>query len=185
MRSAFELLHVEQSGFRLSHSCQTALTKLVDTWLEGMDNGNITGVSLLDFRKAFDLVNLSFFADGATLRKSAPSVDLVKVQLSSDVDNVNNLCRENGMIINENKSRCIAIGTSQNMSKLQPNALAIDVNGNTLEHIDFEKLLGVHIDTSLQFNKYVDHVCRSITLKIALLRRIKRYLPLSYRKLKI
>ena len=38
------------------------------------------------------------------------------------------------------------------MSKLQPNALAIDVNGNTLEHIGCEKLLGVHIDPSLQFN---------------------------------
>ena len=34
------------------------------------------------------------------LHKSAPSVDLVKVPLSSDVDNVNNWCRENGMIIN-------------------------------------------------------------------------------------
>ena len=57
--------------------------------------------------------NLSLFADDATLHKSAPSVDLVKVPLSSDVDNVNNWCRENGMIINENKSKCMAIGTSQ------------------------------------------------------------------------
>ena len=245
--SAFELLHVEQSGFRQFHSCQTALTKLVDTWLEEMDNGNITGVSFLDFSKAFDLVNhnilidklkcynfhssaikwfssyldnrfqsvqmgnehsqrqaitcgvpqgsvlgpllfliyindlplhvkssnLSLFADDATLHKSAASVDLVKVPLSSDVDNVNNWCRENGMIINENKSKCMAIGTSQKLSTLQPNALAIDVNGNTLEHIDCDKLLGVHIDPSLQFNKHVDHVCRSVTSKIALLRRIR------------
>ena len=127
--------------------------------------------------------NLSSFADDATLHKSAASVDLVKVPLSSGVDNVNNWCRENGMIINENKSKCMAIGTSQKLLTLQPNALAIDVNGNALEHIDCEKLLGVHIDLSLQFNKHVDHVCRSVTSKIALLRRIKRYLPLSYRKL--
>ena len=33
----------------------------------------------------------------------------------------------------------MAIGTSQKLSTLQPNALAIDVNGNTLEHIDCEK----------------------------------------------
>ena len=42
--------------------------------------------------------NLSLFADDATLHKSAPSVDLVEVSLSLDVDNVNNWCRENGMI---------------------------------------------------------------------------------------
>ena len=28
-----------------------------DSWLKEMDNGSITGVTLLDFRKAFDLVN--------------------------------------------------------------------------------------------------------------------------------
>ena len=49
------------------------------------------------------------------------------------------------------------------MSKLQPNALAIDVNGNTLDNIDCEKLLGVHIDPSLQFNKHVDYIFQSIT----------------------
>ena len=50
-------MYKEQSGFRKFHSCQTALTKLTDSWLKEMDNGNITGVTLLDFRKAFDLVN--------------------------------------------------------------------------------------------------------------------------------
>ena len=44
------------------------------------------------------------------------------------------------------------------------------------------KLLGVHIDPHLNFNKHVDYVCRLITSKIALLKRIKRFLSLNYRK---
>ena len=55
--SKFNLLHHEQSGFRQFHSCQTALTELTDSWLKQMDEGNLTGVTLLDFSKAFDLVN--------------------------------------------------------------------------------------------------------------------------------
>ena len=255
--STFNLLHVEQSGFRQFHSCQTALTKLIDTWLKEMDEGNVIGVSFLDFRKAFDLVNhnilidklkyynfnnsaiewissylsnrhqsvhignarssrrtitcgvpqgsvlgpllfliyindlplhvqhskLSLFADDATLHKSATSMESINLHISSDVDNVNSWCRENAMIINEAKSKCMMIGTSQRLSKLQSRTLNVNVNDQTLDNVDNEKLLGVHLDSHLQFNKHVDVVCRSITSKIALLKRIKRYLPLSYRTL--
>jgi len=50
------LLHPYQSGFRNKHSCQTALTRLVDTWLHAINNQNIVGAVFLDLRKAFDLV---------------------------------------------------------------------------------------------------------------------------------
>ena len=51
------LLHQEQSGFRQFHSCQTALLNLTEKWLSEMDKGNLIGVTFLDFRKAFDLVD--------------------------------------------------------------------------------------------------------------------------------
>ena len=69
----------------------------------------------------------------------------------------------------ENAWRLVLLKKCQNYN---PMHLLLSI-GNTLEHIDCEKLLGVHIDPSLQFNKHADHVCRSITSKIALLRRIK------------
>ena len=46
-----------QSGFRKSHSCQTALTKIVDNWLHALNNGKTEGAVFLDLSKAFDLVN--------------------------------------------------------------------------------------------------------------------------------
>ena len=55
--NAHMLIHKEQSGFRNAHSCQTALTKLTEVWLQEMDKGNLSGVVFLDFTKAFDLVN--------------------------------------------------------------------------------------------------------------------------------
>ena len=51
------LLYNRQSGFRRHHSCQTALTKIVDTWLNALNNKETVGAVFLDLTKAFDLVN--------------------------------------------------------------------------------------------------------------------------------
>ncbi|MCU7800728.1 MAG: hypothetical protein KZQ70_11410 [gamma proteobacterium symbiont of Lucinoma myriamae] len=53
----YELLHKTQSGFRPKHSCETALLSMVDSWLDALDNGKLVGVLLVDFKKAFDLVD--------------------------------------------------------------------------------------------------------------------------------
>ena len=41
------LFHVFQSGFRPKHSCQTALTKMMDTWLSAINDRKIIGVILM------------------------------------------------------------------------------------------------------------------------------------------
>ena len=51
-----QLFHSFQSGFRCGHSCQTAVTRLTDTWLSAFNNRQMSGAVFLDFRKAFDLV---------------------------------------------------------------------------------------------------------------------------------
>ena len=53
------LLHQGQSGFRYNHSCQTALTVMTQEWLETMNNGELTGVLMVDLCKAFDMVDHS------------------------------------------------------------------------------------------------------------------------------
>lgn len=51
------MLHLAQSGFRKFHSCETALAKMVSQWASNMNQGNLTGLVLLDLRKAFDMVD--------------------------------------------------------------------------------------------------------------------------------
>ena len=51
------LLFSAQSGFRPGHSCETALLRMIDMWAAAIDRGDINGVMLLEFRKAFDLIN--------------------------------------------------------------------------------------------------------------------------------
>ena len=51
------LLHKNQSGFRKKHSTESALIFMTDTWLKAINEGKLVGCAMIDFRKAFDLVD--------------------------------------------------------------------------------------------------------------------------------
>ena len=53
----YNLIYHNQSGFRKQNSCQTALTKLTDTWLAAINENEIVCSVLFDLTKAIDLVN--------------------------------------------------------------------------------------------------------------------------------
>ena len=53
----YNLLHPSQSGFRKKHSCQTALTSLVEQWLSNINNDEFNGVIFVDFKKVFDVID--------------------------------------------------------------------------------------------------------------------------------
>ena len=55
--SSNSLLHSTQSGFRPNHSCETSLLQMVNKWLGAINNSQMIGMVMIDFRKAFDLVD--------------------------------------------------------------------------------------------------------------------------------
>ena len=59
----YNLLHKTQSGFRTQHSCETALVNMIDLWMNAIDSGKMVGVVLVDFKKAFDLVDHQILID--------------------------------------------------------------------------------------------------------------------------
>ena len=54
---SYKLLHQKQSGFRIGHSTESAFTLITDTWLKAINSGHLVGCTLIDFRKAIDLVD--------------------------------------------------------------------------------------------------------------------------------
>ena len=55
--TSYNLLHQKQTDFRANHSCDTALTLMVDMWLSALNRGKEIGLLLVDLCKAFDLVD--------------------------------------------------------------------------------------------------------------------------------
>ena len=51
------LLYSLQSGFRPSFSTDTCLINMSDTIRKGWDNGDLTGMVIVDLQKAFDTVD--------------------------------------------------------------------------------------------------------------------------------
>ena len=56
------LFHTNQSGFRSQRSCQTALIKANEYWLNSIYSNKIYGSLFIDFKQAFDTINYTIFA---------------------------------------------------------------------------------------------------------------------------
>ena len=51
------LLNPHQSAYRQGHSCETALLRIVNDLLSGLDDGNISMLAMLDLSAAFDTID--------------------------------------------------------------------------------------------------------------------------------
>ena len=83
------ILPEKQSGFRKHYSCATALLDLTDDVFRALDDGKSTMLFLLDFSKAFDILDHDLLL--AILRfigLSVPAVDLFKSYLSGRTQSV-------------------------------------------------------------------------------------------------
>ena len=61
--SDHNILYKYQSGFRTNHSTDTCLSYLNDKILQGFDQGKITGMILIDLKKAFDTIDHKVLLD--------------------------------------------------------------------------------------------------------------------------
>ena len=52
-----DLIVADQSAYRPQHNTQTALHRVVDSWIDNVCDGLLTGVCFLDIRKCFDTIN--------------------------------------------------------------------------------------------------------------------------------
>ena len=52
------LLHPNHHGFRSNHSVTTGILQMYDSWMDALENGKMTGLTLVDLSAAFDCVDV-------------------------------------------------------------------------------------------------------------------------------
>ena len=90
---------------------------------------------------------------------------------------------DNRMILNASKTKTMLVTGKRLASKLTNVKLNIQVNGDKVEEVCVQKLLGLHIDKELNFTEHVDIICKKMGQRIGVLNKVKRHLPLNERKL--
>jgi hypothetical protein len=76
------LTHETQSGFRSHHSCETALTAILDDWINAVDENKITGTVFLDLSKAFDMIDHEILIEKLAIYKfNSPAIQWFKSYL--------------------------------------------------------------------------------------------------------
>ena len=72
---------------------------------------------------------------------------------------------------------------TQKLHKSGNPKLSLAINNHPLENVNHERLVGESIDNNLLWNDHIDKLCKTLSSKIALLSRIKKYLPMETRNL--
>ena len=128
---------------------------------------------------------VSMHADDSTISTSGKTIPLIEENLNSDLEHVSNWYDENKMAINIDKTMVMLITTRQKLQTFDKSFKTyrdVFLQGNRLSTVYTQKLLGILIDSNLIWRPHMQKIELAVASNIALLRRIKEYLPLYVRR---
>ena len=85
----------------------------------------------------------------------------------------------NKMVTNAAKTKCLLVTGKRMPCKLDNWSLELKLVNSDIEQVDGQKLLGVTIDKHLRFDVHVEELCKKLFQRIAVLRKIRRFIPIK------
>ena len=139
---------------------------------------NDLSLTLKEFVSVVDL-----YADGTTIYDIQTDKTLLRKNLQSALNLLHIWWKENGMLLNTDKSKLMFITTRQKQATLSDDVLALKYDDINLHLSNNEKVLGIYIDENFIWNAHFMHVSKKVSSNLWLLSRIKNYLSLEHRLL--
>ena len=92
-------------------------------------------------------------------------------------------CRQNGMVLNTEKTLVMLITSRQRNSNLQSPNLSLRYNEMDIKMTTVSKILDVQADENLLWNNQLLHVSKKVSSYLWLLSKLRRYLSIEHRLL--
>ncbi len=115
------------------------------------------------------------YADDTSLLCKAKNIDDLKVQLESCLDSVADWFKANKLTLNVDKTKFMIFGSNVILERFQN--IQLIYGNNIIERVDEFKYLGVKLDSNLSWSAHVDYLCKNISKRIGIIRRVKHFLP--------
>ena len=116
--------------------------------------------------------NLSMYADDHQIYEAGKDLANVKSSLSRNADKASNWYEDNMLKGNYNKYKTMTVQNKREITNL-----TMSVQGNEIESTEKLNLLGVTIDSKLNFNHHINNVCKKASQRIGVLMRLKNLIP--------
>ena len=119
-------------------------------------------------------IDVRLFADDTVLFVQGKDLEYCKNKIQSGLDKFSKWCKVNALHVNTYKTKVMAFGTQNRLKKLGKFVLKLD--DVQLQQVSSYKYLGVTLDPSLNFKQHLASVTRTVSHKLYILSRLRRYL---------
>ena len=119
--------------------------------------------------------SVELYADDTLIYFASNSVSEIQTQLTANLINVIGWLHTNFLILNQDKTKIMLVGTHQKLAEAEN--LVIDINNTLLEVVNNFKYLGVSLDHTLSWKDQVEYIDNKISSRLGMLCRARKVLP--------
>ncbi|CAB4006755.1 Hypothetical predicted protein, partial [Paramuricea clavata] len=129
-----------------------------------------------DLPNSLEITEPAMFADDTSLTATGESSFEIEYKLGGEIQNVKTWLDANKLTLNEEKTEYMLIGSGKRLKQIRNDPI-IKIRDHIIKRVYKKKVLGLEIDDKLQWTKHVEKQTKKISCSIAMLRKVKPYVP--------